>query len=151
MAANNCELNAQAIALVAATPKTVAMVTAPANQALKLKGFRISLDGANSAATPVTVEYGRPSSAGTFTSTTPGKLDPGRAETVQTTGGTNASAEPTWTSVVLGAFYLGAFNGLYDKTMSFDTPYIVPGGTRFGFRVTAGANVNCCLTPLFEE
>lgn len=151
MAANNCEITAQAIALVAATAKTVIQITAPTNQALKVKGFRVSFDGANSAAAPVTAEYGRPSSAGTFTAQTPVKKDSGRGETVQTTGGVNASAEPTWTSVGVGAFYLGAFNGLLREYFPFDNPIIVPGGTRFALRLTAAAAVNACVTLEFEE
>lgn len=151
MAGNKITLNAPAVPIVAATPKSVIMVTAPANQAVVLKGMRITLDGANSAATPATVEGGRPSSAGTFTSATPGKKDPGRQETVQTTGGINASAEPTWTGVVLETLYLGTFNGLLREFLPFDSPITVPGGTRYAIRVTAGANVNCSAVLDGEE
>lgn len=145
------ELTGQAIALVAVTAKTVAMLTAATNQCVRINEVRVTFDGATSTAVPPLIEYGRPSSAGTFTSQTPKKRDPGRAETIQTTGGVNSSSEPTWTSVVDGAFYEPAYGGMYHYIHPFNNEYIVPGGGRFGIRITAPANVNSTTTIAGEE
>jgi hypothetical protein len=144
-------LNAPAIALTAATPKTVAMLTAPTNQALKIKEIRVTTDGATSTAVPVTVELGRPSSAGTFTSSTPLKRDTARSETVQATGGINASSEPTWTSVIHESLYVPAYSGVYHYIVPFDNEILVAGGGRFGVRCTAPAGVNASATIVYEE
>lgn len=151
MSRNICALNAPAIALVAATPKTVAMLTAPTNQCLLIKEIRITFDGATSTAVPALIELGRPSSAGTFTSSTPLKRDTARAETVQATGGINASAEPTWTSVIHESLYVPVYGGVYHYIVPFDNPIIIPGGARFGVRLTAPAGCNASTTIVFDE
>ena len=151
MACNKLVITSGQVALTAATPKTPVMITAPANIAVKVTGYRVSFDGATSTAVPPYIEYGRPSTTGTFTSQTPRKMDPGRAETVQTTGGVNASAEPTWTSVVDEGHFLAAYGGLFEEFKTFDNPIVVPGAGRWGIRVTAAAAVNCSATIFFEE
>ncbi len=151
MAAQFLELTADAVACVAATAKTVAMVTAATNVPLRIKEIRVAFDGATSTATPAKVEYGRPSSAGTFTSQTPKKRDTARAETVQTTGGVNASAEPTWTSVIDGSAYVPVYGGIYHYIVPPDNPITIAGGGRYGVRITAPANVNATVTISFEE
>lgn len=151
MACLKATLDAPAVALVAATAKTVAMLTAPANQCLGIKEVRVTLDGATSTATPVKVETGRPSTAGTFTAAVPRKKDPARAETVQATGGINASAEPTWTSVVDDTAYIPAYGGVYHYIAPFDNPVVVPGAGRYGLRLTAPAVVNASVKVDYEE
>lgn len=151
MANLNATLDAPAIALTSATAKTVAMLTAPANQCLLVKGVTISFDGATSTAVPAKVEFGRPSSAGTFTSATLRKKDTGRAETIQATGGINASSEPTWTSVIDKTEYVPVYGGNKEVFVPFNNPIVVPGGTRFGIRVTAPAGVNCSASIDYEE
>lgn len=144
-------LNAPAVALTAATAKTVAMLTAATNQCIRIKEIRVTFDGATSTAVPVLVELGRPSSAGTFTASTPLKRDTARAETIQSTGGINASAEPTWTSVVHESLYIPAYGGVYHYIVPFDSPIIIAGGARFAVRLTAPAGVNSSTTIVFEE
>jgi alkyl sulfatase BDS1-like metallo-beta-lactamase superfamily hydrolase len=151
MANLNATLNTGSVALTAATAKTIIMLTAPTNQCLTIKGIRISFDGATSTAAPATVELGRPSSAGTFTSTTPRKRDTGRGETVQATGGTNASAEPTWTSVIDITEAVPVYGGNKETMIPINNPIIVPGGTRFAMRVTAAAGVNAFASFDYEE
>jgi len=144
-------IDAPAVALVAATAKTVAMVTAAANQCVRVKEIRVTFDGATSTATPVKIETGRPSSAGTFTAATLRKKDTARAETIQTTGGINASAEPTWTTVIDDTAYIPAYGGVYHYIAPFDNPIIVAGGARYGVRCTAPANVNSSTKMDVEE
>lgn len=151
MACLKATLDAPAIALVAATAKTVAMLTAPTNQCLGVKEVRVTFDGATSTATPVKVETGRPSSAGTFTAATPRKKDTARAETIQATGGINASAEPTWTSVVDDTAYIPAYGGVYHYIAPFDNPIVIAGAARFGVRCTAPAIVNVSTKIDYEE
>lgn len=144
-------LDAPVVALSAATAKTIALLTAPVNQCLGIKEIRVTLDGATSTATPVKVETGRPTTAGTFTAAVPGKKDPGRSETVQATGGINASLEPTWPSPVLDTAYIPAYGGVYHYIAPFDNPIVVPGTGRFGIRCTAPAAVNCSAKIDYEE
>lgn len=151
MAALQATCDAPAVACVATTALSVNMVTAAANQCIKILGYTISFDGNVSTNTPTKVEYGRPSSAGTFTAVTIRKKDTARAETVQTTGGKNASAEPTWTSVIDKTEYLGQFNGNKEVMVPFQVPIIIAGGARWGIRVTSPNNVNCSSTIDFEE
>ena len=151
MAFHNICCDAPAVACVAVTAKTVVMATAPANIAVRVKEARFTFDGATSTATPPTIELGRPSTAGTFTSVTLRNRDPGRTETIQTTGGKNASAEPTWTSVVDETLYEPAYGGVYHYITPQDNPIILTNSGRYGARVTAPANVNCSSKLELEE
>lgn len=151
MAASYFTCDAPAVALTAATPLTTVMITAAANQACRIKELKVTFDGATSTATPPKIEYGRPSSAGTFTSVTLRKRDPDRTGTLQTTGGKNSSAEPTWTSVIDGTMYEPAYGGVYQYLVPFDNPVIVIAAGRYAIRVTPPANVNCSSLIEAEE
>lgn len=153
MAALLAQANANAVALTTAAARTVAMVKAASNQAIKIRGVRVSFDGPTSTATPVLVELGTPSTDGTMTGRTPLKLDAGRDETVQTGGYHTATVEPTMsaTTDVRQSAYVPAYQGLHDFFWPFGAEPIIPGGARFAVRCTAPAGVNCCASILFEE
>lgn len=80
--------------------KTVAGVNAAANQVIKVLEYLASHDGNTSGNAPDVTDFARITFAtnppGTnSTSYTPGKKDPGRAETVQASAATTWTAEPT--------------------------------------------------------
>lgn len=87
---------ADAVALVAATAKTVLQINAPSSRRGKIKEIGIGFSSTNTAHSPVLVRLMRATTAGTSTSTTPAPLDP--ADPVALfTAGKNFSAEPTLT------------------------------------------------------
>lgn len=89
-----------AISLSAATFKTVLVITAAANQRVKLTGFNISFNGTVNSNTPVAVSFQAATVAGTATSMASAlrKKEPGLTETIQTTVGSNCTVEPTYTA-----------------------------------------------------
>lgn len=140
------------IALSASTAKTVGSVQAAANQPLKILEASVSHDGATSTNGPAVVDFARCTfgTAGTATGTTPLKKDPGRAETIQTTGKTNYSAEPT-TITPQWSEEVAQYNGLYHYITPQGAPIIVVGGAGFAVRETSPNSVNSCGKIEFEE
>lgn len=134
------------VALLAATAKTVLMVTAPANHRLKLLGWGISFDGVAASNEPVTVELMRAITAGTSTAVTPTKKDDSIAETLQSTSGANFTVEPTLTDV-LDTKLVHPQTG-YEKYFPFGSEMIIGGGDRLVIRCTAPQAVNC--SPFFD-
>lgn len=140
MAAFQINLNTAEVALTAATARTILQAVAPTNQVVKLLGWGVYFDGVLSTAEPVVVELVRQTNAGTMTSLTPVKVDPGRDETIQTTAQHTATAEPTTTDVV-SRVEVHPQAG-YEIVLPFSQEIIIPGGGRLGLRCTAPAGVN---------
>jgi hypothetical protein len=140
------------VGLVAATAKTVASVQAAANQVVKILGLKISHDGATSTAAPDITDYNRCTfgAAGTGTSVTPSKNDPGRAETIQSTALKAYSVEPT-TQSSYDEQNVPLYNGLLWALTPSDRPIIVVGGQGFVIRCTAQATANATGAMLCEE
>lgn len=145
------DIPVSAVALTGAAAQTLIMVTAPTNQSLKIWEILCSLNGSTSTNAPATLDYGRPSSAGTSSAGTGFKRDPGRAETIQTTIGITFTVEPTWTSLISSEAYVPQFNGLYHWMIPFTNPIIVPGGGRFAIRVNSPNNVSASARLTVEE
>ena len=137
------------IALTAATAKTVIQLVAASNHPVKLLGWGVFFDGTSSTAEPVVVELLRQTTAGTMTSLTPVKVDPGRDETLQTTAQHTATAEPT-AGDVLARRNVHPQSG-YEVMYPFGQEMIIPGGGRIGIRCTAPAGVNVAAEMRFEE
>lgn len=140
------------VALAASTAKTVIGAAAAAQQAIKILEQKVSHDGATSTNAPDLTEFGRCTfaGAGTSTSVTPSKKDPGRQETIQTTGTKNYSAEPT----VITAIDPGntpQYNGLYHYITPDSRTLVVPGGQGWVIRLTSPNVVNACARVEFEE
>jgi hypothetical protein len=144
-----------AVALAAATAKTVLFVVAPAQFGVDLKKYRIAFDGVTASAVPVLVEIcsltaASNSVAGTGNTTATVAQVYGRAITAGFTAGYNSTSEPT----VLAAIdsFLMTPNGgvvLYDYPLG-DTPdNDVSKG--FAIRLTAPAAVNVRATLWFER
>ena len=81
-------------------------------------------------------------SPGTSSTTlTPGKRDPGRAETIQATAAHTWTTEPT-VNTAQHSKDIGQFNGLYHYINPFSSPHIVVGGQGFIITMTSPNNVN---------
>lgn len=136
------------IPLVAATAKTVLHLTAPANHRVKVLGFGVFFDGTNTAAAPVVVKIVRCSS-GTYTAVTPANVGAIASETLQSTAGCNASAEPSITDT-LDIILVHPQQG-YENKYPMGQEIIIPGGGRIGIVCTADAVVNVTAKIIFEE
>ncbi|WP_239404645.1 hypothetical protein [Frankia sp. Cj3] len=145
-----------AVALSAATAKTILFVTATANFGMDLKKFRVGFDGVTASAVPVLVELcyntaATNSTAGTNNTTvgTPNQVY-GRSITAGFTGGYSCTSEPTvltaidrWTLTPNGGLVI------YDFPLG-DTPdAAVSNG--FALRCTAPAAVNVNATMWWER
>ncbi len=144
-----------AVALSAATAKTILCVLAPAQFGVDLKKLRISFDGVTASAVPVLVELCYSTAA---TNSTPGTNNTtatvnqvyGRAITAGFTGFYNSTSEPTvltpfdrWTLTPNGGLVV------YDIPLG-DTPdTAVSNG--FALRCTAPAAVNANASMWFER
>lgn len=140
-----------AVALSAATAKTVLAVTAPAQFGVDLKKLRVGFDGVTASAVPVLVElcYSTFATAGTSTSGTV-RQTYGRSITAGFTTAYNYTAEPTVLTVI-DRWTLTPNGGLvvYDFPLG-DTPdSAVSEG--FALRLTAPAVVNANATLWFER
>lgn len=134
-----------AVALSAATAKSILGVKSHANFGLDLKKFKVAFDGVTATNVPVLVElcyctFGANSPGTNSTSVTPAQLY-GRSITVGATAAKTWTTEPT-TITVIGEFLLTPNGGLvlYDWPLG-DTPdSAVSEG--FVIRCTAPATVN---------
>lgn len=141
-------INTGAVALSAATAKTVAQIVAASNHRVLIPEFEVSFDGTTNTAVPVLVELVKQSDAGTSSALTPVKIGDWQ-ETMQTTARHTATAEPTTTDVIK-SFLVHPQQGEAWQA-PFGAPLPVPGGTRLGWRITAPAVVNVRVNVLFEE
>lgn len=146
-----------AVALAAATAKTVLMVQSPATFGVDLKKFKLSFDGITASAVPVLVELVTSTNA---TNSTPGTNNTnensninqiyGRAIVAGFTAFSASTTEPTVLTVV-DTFLITPTGGtvFYDYPLG-DTPdTAVSAG--IGLRVTAPAVVNCRASMTFER
>lgn len=141
--------NTAAVALVAATVKTVIQLNCPAQQRIKIQRVGFFFDGASTTAVPVLVRLIIATTAGTNTALTLNKKVSSDTETIQTTAGENASAEPTKTTL-LDQWLVHPQMGL-DLTYAFGQEHIIVGGGRVALDCTAPANVNVRAKVDFEE
>lgn len=140
-----------AVALAAATAKTVLTVLAPAQFGVDLRGFTLSFDGSTSTATPVLWELCTldGTTAGTSTAGTI-RQEYGRAITAGFTTGYNFTAEPT-VLVAIDGDYVPAFNGLVIRDWPWNAGPDNDISKGFALRLTAAATVNARATARFER
>ena len=100
MAATNIILQTAEVALVAATAKTVAQITAATNVRVRVRGWGCSFDGVSTTQEPVQCVLAFESTAGTGTSQAPVATDSDAVQTIQTAGAVNFTAEPTLGNVI---------------------------------------------------
>lgn len=143
-----------AVALAAATAKTIIGVKSHANFGLDLKKYRVSFDGVSASAVPVLVEIcystWATNSPGTNSTSTTIYQPYGRVITAGATSGKTWTTEPT-VLTVLDSFILSPNGGvvLYDWPLG-DTPdcALAEG---FAIRCTAPAVVNVRAALWFER
>jgi hypothetical protein len=145
---------AAAVALAAATPKTVLAVIAPAQFGCDLVGYEVAFDGVTASAVPVLVEVCRSTFA---TNSTPGTGNTAGTVT-QTAGRTitpgftsfyGSTAEPTVLTPI-DSFTMTPNGGTVIRDYNGNTPDSdVSNG--FVIRCTAPAAVNVRATVFFER
>lgn len=141
-----------AVALTAATAKTVLNVIAPAQFGIDLKKFRVAFDGVTASAVPVLVEVciSTQATAGTSTAGTVTQIY-GRSITAGFTAAYNYTAEPTALTVIETLPLLDPNKGLvmYDWPLGDSPDTAVSNG--FCIRCTAPAAVNVRASMQFER
>lgn len=138
------------IALSAATARTIIQLAAATNTRIALKSFGFFFDGTSSSNEPVRIDLMRQSSAGTASAATPASdMETTPAETIQTSGRTAFTVEPTYGNV-LRSYNCHPQAG-FERSYAMDEEIIVPGGGRLALRLTAPANVNVAGFMCFEE
>ncbi|NJL70155.1 MAG: hypothetical protein HC888_00475 [Candidatus Competibacteraceae bacterium] len=128
------------------TWKTVLQVIAPTNQRLIVNRVKVAFEGITANEAPIQVEIVKQSTAGAGgSSATAYKKVSTDDETLQTTALSGMTTEPTTADV-------------YDQTLihpqtghTFMGPFVVPGGTRLGVRVSATTAVDCTVAIQGEE
>lgn len=136
-----------AVALSAATAKTIIGAKAHANSGLDLLGFRIAFDGVTATAVPVLIEamyctWGA-NSPGTNSTSTTVRQGGGRVLTAGFTSGKTWTTEPTTLTLLPGEEILLTPNAgtlIYDYVLGRDYDAALAEG--FAIRCTAPATVN---------
>lgn len=143
-----------AVALSAATAKSIIGIKSAADFGIDLKKYRIGFDGVTASAVPVLIEIGyctwATNAPGTNSTSTTVRQDYGRVIAAGVTTGANWTAEPT-VITVLDSYLLTPNGGavLYDWPLG-DTPdSAVSEG--FVIRCTAPATVNVRATIFWER
>jgi hypothetical protein len=136
------------VALVAATAKTVLMLTAPANQRVIVQRVGIFFDGTKSNNEPVLIQFYRMTDSGTFTSGSVADYQD-MAHTFNTTMGYNATVEPTYGELI-DSFNIHPQQGI-EIILPLMQEMMISGGGRVGMVVTAPDAVNCIAKMMFEE
>jgi len=129
--------------------KTLLQLIAAANHRVVVTEVSIGFDGTSNTAQPILVQLLRQTDAGTVTGLTCQKIDETDDETLQTTAGHTATAEPTGTTEIMGEDVHP--QGGYTWQARPGDEIIIKGGGRLGLAVTAAAGVNAKVRMRFEE
>jgi len=151
MSAQRYSFVTPAVALAAATAKTVAAYVSQSGKSSPLAEFNVSFDGVTSSAAPVLVELC------TYDVTTPGTRTTGTAGQVGGIRGAIAgtvfhtyTAEPT-VLVACYQWFVPAYQGLLHLQMPLGREPEPAASQGFALRCTAPAVVNVRATLVFEE
>jgi hypothetical protein len=152
MAGVLCHVNSGEVSLVANTAKSVLQLKAPTNQRVLIKAIRIlGKQPAGGTDTPVKVRLTRSTSSfGTFSAATPAKNDPNDGETIQTTCGSNASAEPTSPSDGGLWWEVQPQSGIIEP-FAPGQEIKIPGGQSVQFECTSPGTPSLMIEATFEE
>jgi len=129
--------------------KTLIQLIAASNHAIKIRQVSIGFHGTSATAEPIKVELKRQTDAGTMSSLTPVKGDDSCGDTLDTTAQHTATAEPTAGDILWNMPVHPQAPLIWEPP--WDAPIVVGAGDRIGLAVTAGADVNCDATIIFEE
>lgn len=145
-------VNSGEVALVAATAKTVLQIKAATNQRVLVKALRFfGKQAAGGTDAVVKVRLTRSTANfGTLSAATPGKNDPSDAETVQTTCGSNASAEPT-TPADSGLWYELQPQAGVIEFLPPGMEIKIPGGNALNIEMTSSGTPTVMVEATFEE
>ncbi|GAC1345471.1 MAG: hypothetical protein NVSMB14_08770 [Isosphaeraceae bacterium] len=133
--------NIPATPLVAATQKTILQIKAPANQRVRLMSFGLFFDGVTNNSAPCEVKIMRQTTLATGTAATPSPVEPELTETVQASGISNATAEPTY-GAVLETISIPTLMGGDQDVFSPGQEIYVGGAGYVGITCNAPAGVN---------
>ncbi len=152
MAGVGFNVNSGEVALVAATPKTVLQIKAPANQRVLLKGLRLfGKAAAGGTGVPVKIRMTRSTANfGTLSAATPAKNDPTDDETLQTTAGANATVEPT-TPTDSGIWWEVPDQSGVIEFLPPGQEIKIPGGQSVNFECTSTGTPTVMLQAFGEE
>ncbi len=150
MATLNGQAAIPSTSLTAATLTYIATVTAPANQRIKITGFHVGFNGTTNSNTPVLVEWGFCTSAGSSgTSITPHAIEQDAAETFQSTWTSFQGTAPSGPTIVNYRFVHPQLSTEIYVPMGRE--FIVKGGGFFFIAVNAPQSVNVAGFVDFEE
>lgn len=139
-----------AVALSAATAKTVVGVMGTAATTLALFRWRVSFNSVTATDAPALVEVGIITAAGTVgTAFTPSQIS-GQPLASVAAGGYNHSAEPTYNRLV-ESLYVPVNNGVYEYTFSLGTEPTCAVSQGFAIRVTSPAAASCYAQLVYAE
>lgn len=129
--------------------KTLIQLEADTGHNCAVTGWGISFNGTTANDDRIKVDLIYQTTSGTMSGATPNKRDPSDANTLSATGLKNASGEPV-TDYVLRSYYVDPEWG-YTEFLQTASEIQVPAGSRFGIRVTAGADVSALPWMDFTE
>lgn len=141
--------NTTAVAMVAATAKTVVQVIGSSTDTIAPVRIKVTFDGVTASAVPAVVEIGIITAAGTSTSFTPQQWS-GSPLASSASAGYNSSAEPTYTRI-LDSFYAPVLMGNVTEWTPLGDEILCAISQGIGVRVTAPATVNCLASILYSE
>lgn len=147
MSGVKCIACSGAVSLSGSTAKTVLQLKTATHHRAVLEGLSVTVAGTS--AVDLTIRLLRQTTDGTAGTTTGliAKVNPNNAETIQTTGAANFSAEPTPGDLL----QYKKLQGAYEKYFPFSGEIPVPGGTRIGVEVTAASAATVAVELAFEE
>lgn len=135
----------------AATKKTHLQIVAPAQQRVLVSEWNVSFDGEDPTAKPALVELILQSTAGTGGDVcTPGKVNTGDDETLQTTALSAIDGTQPTETVVLHSELVHPQGG-YTWQAPQGQPYVCKGGQRLGIAITVDDTVNARTKFTCEE
>lgn len=141
-----------AVALVAATAKSVVELSTSANSPIKIIDWWVEFDGTSAAAVPVKIEVGRFSSAvTTATTVTASKVDlGGGSSAAQTTFKHSTSTEGAGTASDVEVHRVSPTSGIRVQ-YPLGREWQVGTSSFFRVRLTAAATVNATVGVMWEE
>ena len=142
--------NSTAVALVAATAKTVISVLGSAADTISLKRVRVSFASVTATDVPALVEVGIITAAGTVgTAFTPVQII-GSTLASSCSAGYNHSGEPTYNRI-FESLYIPVNNGLADWFYPLGEEPQCDISQGFGLRITAPQAQNCYASLVYTE
>lgn len=143
-------MSVDAVALVAATAKSIAELGTAAGNRAKIVEWSVTFDGVTASNTPVKVEVGRFSGAVTTATTfTIDKLDPADG-TATVTAKHSTSTEGAGTADDIEFYRIPPTGGIL-KQYPLGREWVLATSTFWRIRCTAAQNVNATFSVTWEE